>query len=231
MRRRWGLWLLFALLVVGSGGTVLLAIAFIDWRMDRKARTRIHRSMDDLPETTVALVLGARVMPNRKPSAMLEDRILAAVDLYRAGKVKKLLMSGDNSESTYDEVTAMRSFAIGLGVPSDDVVRDFAGFRTYDSIYRARDLWDVHEAIIVTQRFHLPRALYIARNLGVDAWGYVADLRTYSRESYRRSRLREVLGRAAAFLDVRILKPEPHFLGPKETLSGDAQMEGVRRDG
>jgi SanA protein len=216
---------LLVLLVLASGGTVLLAIAYIDWRMDRLARPRIIHNIDNVPETTVALVLGARVYPSGRLSAMLEDRVRSAVDLYHAGKVKKLLMSGDNSERTYDEVTAMRKFAIGLGVPSDDVVRDFAGFRTYDSLYRAKELWDIDRAIIVTQRFHLPRAIYIARRLGIDAWGYVADRREYAESSARRVRLREVLGRALAFLDIKILKPKPYFLGPKESLSGDSQVE------
>lgn len=213
------------LLCLVTGGLVIGAVLFIDRRMERVTRGRIFADAADIPECYAALVLGARVMPDKTPSAMLEDRIRAAVDLYKAGKVKKLLMSGDNSKSTYDEVTVMRDYAIGLGVDPDDVLRDFAGFRTYDSIYRARELWDVRDAIIVTQRFHLPRSLYLAQKLGVDAWGFVADRRRYYAPSMKKARFREVLGRTAGWLDANLLKPEPHFLGQKEGWSGNAQKD------
>ena len=191
--------------------------------MRRAAELRTFRVAQDVPAHDVALVLGARVYSDGRLSAMLEDRVRSAVALYEAGKVKKLLVSGDNSKRTYDEVTAMRRAAIQLGVPSDDVVRDFAGFRTYDSIYRARDLWGIRSMVVVTQEFHLARSLCIARALGVDAVGFVADRRAYYGPSMGRARSREVLARISAWIDVHLLRPKPHFLGPKESLSGDAQ--------
>jgi SanA protein len=154
---------------------------------------------------------------------MLEDRVVSAVELYKAGKVKKLLMSGDNSERYYDEVSAMRKRALELGVPSDDVVRDFAGFRTYDSVYRAKEVWDLKDMTIVTQRFHLPRSLFLADKLGVDADGYVADKRKYGELSVKKVRIREFWARAMAVADIYVFNQHPHFLGKKEKLSGDEQ--------
>jgi SanA protein len=145
------------------------------------------------------------------------------VDLYKAGKVKKLLMSGDNSERYYDEVTAMRREAIKLGVPSDDVVRDFAGFRTYDSFYRAREIWGLDDVVVVTQRFHLPRCLFLGAKLGVQTDGFVADKRPYGGASVRRVRVREFFARAMAVADIYVFSKRPHFLGKPETLSGDKQ--------
>jgi SanA protein len=207
-------------------GLLLLAVVsvlLINWSMQRSAAGRIYRDVGSAPARDVALVLGARVYSDGRLSAMLEDRVRSAAALYKAGKVKKLLMSGDNSTRTYDEVTAMRRAAIQLGVPSDDVVRDFAGFRTYDSIYRARDLWDIRSMVIVTQEFHLARSLCIARALGVDAVGYTADRRAYYGPSMARAKSREMLARVSAWIDLHLMRPKPHFLGPKESLSGDTQ--------
>lgn len=222
------LWLILAAILLLSCGTALLAILFIDRHIGRWARPRIYRNIGDVPQCEAALVLGARVYSSGRLSAMLEDRVFSAVQLYKAGKVKKLLLSGDNSTRNCDEVTAMRRRAIELGAKSDDVVRDFAGFRTYDSIYRARELWDLRSMVIVTQQFHLPRALYIADALGIDATGYVADRRAYG-ASHTRSRVREIFSRAFAWLDVHVLDTKPHFLGPKESLSGNRQEQQQQR--
>lgn len=209
-------------------GLALLGLFFVlalDRWTEASSASRISSRLAEVPEHRVALVLGAMVYPDGRLSAMLHDRVAAAVRLYKAGKVEKLLMSGDNSQSRYDEVTAMRNAAIRMGVPSDDVVRDFAGFRTWDSLYRAREIWGLKDLVIVTQRFHLPRALFIARGLGIDAHGYVADRPGGYPLAGRRSRLREIPARFLAWLDVYVLKPGPHFLGPPEGLSGDAQRE------
>ncbi len=217
------------LMILGGLVTLVLAIGAgvlaIDWWMDRSAQPRIHHRVEGLPQRQVALILGARVYPSGRLSAMLEDRVQGGVELYKAGRVQKLLMSGDNSETHYDEVTAMRRRAIELGVPSDDVVRDFAGFRTWDSLVRAREIWDLQELIIVSQKFHLVRALFIARGLGINAHGYVATRPGGYGGSHRRSRIREVPARAKAWFDRYIVRPAPRFLGPREGLSGDAQRD------
>ncbi|MGI8908297.1 MAG: SanA/YdcF family protein [Candidatus Sumerlaeaceae bacterium] len=202
----------------------VLTLIGIDQWMVARAGARMHRSIEDVPQRQVALVPGARIYPGGRLSAMLDDRVYRAVELYKAGKVNKLLMSGDNSERYYDEVSAMRKRALELGVPSNDVVRDFAGFRTYDSIYRAKEVWGLQDLVVVTQQFHLPRCLFLADKLGVKADGMIADKSKYSGVSVKRVRIREFYARAIAVLDVYVFNKQPHFLGRPETLSGDAQV-------
>lgn len=190
--------------------------------MHTVARGNIYttQNMENVPTHTVAVVLGARVHSDGRLSSALKARVDAAIELYKAGKVQKLLMSGDNRTVRYNEVSAMRNYAIDQGIPSDDIVRDFAGFRTYDSIYRAKELWDLDGFVIVSQRFHLPRALYIAQRLGLEATGVAASERRYS--PHPRTIWRERFAWILAWLDVKIGR-DPYFLGPKETLSGNAQ--------
>lgn len=215
--------LLIAAAILLTGGLALLFVIYINWSMIRDARPNTFSRVDDVPDAPVALVLGARVYSDGTLSPMLDDRVLSAVELYKAGKVRKLLMSGDNSSTSYDEVTAMRKRAISLGVKSDDVVRDFAGFRTFDSIIRAHELWDIQSMTIVTQAFHLSRAIYTAREHGIEANGLIADRRPYGSKSMAHSLIREIASRTVAWLDTKLLHPTPHFLGRKETLSGDKQ--------
>lgn len=229
-------------IIIGSIATALIVfliagfILGVNWWMITSTRGQLVKSMDDLRPDTVVLVPGARVYSDGRLSGMLEDRVRLAADLYKAGKAKKLLMSGDNSKTHYDEVTAMRNYAIKLGVPPDDVVRDFAGFRTYDSIVRARDIWDLKSLIIVSQAFHLPRSLFLAKQLGIDAQGIPADRRKYAAFSRARAQTRETVSRTLAWLDIYLLKPSPHFLGHPEALSGleqekEEQRERVTRTG
>lgn len=165
------------------------------------------------PPRDVALVFGAGVFPNGALSAPLADRVRTAVELYHHGKVRKLLMSGDNSRRTYDESTAMKEYAVSLGVRPQDVVLDYAGFHTYDSCYRAQAVFAVHGAVLVTQRFHLARALFTCTELGIDAVGVAADQQRYQRALWYR--IREELARARAYVQVKLTHPKPHFLGPK----------------
>ena len=226
-KRRKAALILLAVCVV-TGGIALIVVLWFDYWMGEWGRKRIYDSVESTPPHEVALVLGASVRRSGKLSAMLQDRVMTAVELYRAGKVKKLLMSGDNSRDGYNESSAMRKAALSAGVDPDDVVRDFAGFRTYDSVYRARDLWGVRSMVIVTQRFHLPRALYIAERLGVDAVGTAADTQTYTLRSTWKARIREAFARAVAWIDLNVLETRPHFLGARESLSGREQDRKVR---
>ncbi len=210
---------IFGLVVV-----IGVAMWLIHARVLAAGNNKIYTLDQDVPPKKVALVLGARVYKSGQLSPLLRDRVDAAIQLYHNGTVDKLLMSGDNRTEKYNEVTAMRKYAIEAGIPSDDVVRDFAGFRTYDSIYRAKELWDLDEMIIVSQRFHLPRSLYIAERLGVDAIGVAA--RHDPHRGLRTAAKREVLARLLAWLDVLVGR-DPYFLGPKETLSGDSQKPRV----
>ncbi len=176
-----------------------------------------YPELEAVPERPVAIVFGARVYPGGGLSPVLRHRVEAGVSLYQAGKVRKLLMTGDNGRSDYDEVTAMKRHAVSLGVPAEDVVRDYAGFRTYDSCYRAREIFAVDRAVLVTQAFHLPRAIYTARNLGIDAVGYSSRV-GMAPDALRSTRIREALARAAAVIDVAFLRRQSKYLGPREPL-------------
>ncbi len=179
------------------------------------------KGASDLPHCDVAIVLGAKVQPGGEPSATLEDRLQTAVELYRAGVVRKLLLSGDHGRRTYDEVNGMRRFILTAGVPQEDVFLDHAGFSTYQTMYRARDVFQVKQAIVVTQRFHLARSVYTARQLGLDAWGCEADKRPYA--SAVRNMVREWLARAKALFELHVRRPKPRFLGPSIPITGDGR--------
>ena len=151
--------------------------------------------------------IGAKVWENGEPSHVLYDRVLTAVELYRAGRVEKLLMSGDNPAENYDEPTAMKQTAVKLGVPESDIVLDFAGRRTYDTCFRAKEIFNVRNAIVVTQEFHQARTLYLCNNLGVDSIGITANRRKYEGESYWA--FREFFSRASAWFEMNFMSFEP----------------------
>lgn len=166
---------------------------------------------DEVPPRPVAIVFGARVFSSGRLSPMLADRVRTAAQLYNAGKVETLLLTGDNSKAHYNEPEAMRRYALSLGVPGEALVLDYAGFRTYDSCYRARDIFQVDSAILVTQDFHLPRALLLCSAFGIDAVGVVADVGPTFRDPTRSilySQLREFPATALAVVDL-LRRPEP----------------------
>lgn len=166
------------------------------------------------------LVLGAGVR-NGSPRPMLQDRLDFAIKLYNDGIAPKLLMSGDHGQKNYDEVNVMKDYAIKKGVPSEDIFMDHAGFSTYESIYRARDIFKAKKIVIVTQEYHLYRALYISKSLGVSAVGYASDPRQYAGQTYRN--LREILARDKDFLYC-IFKPKPTYLGDAIPVSGNGDL-------
>ena len=165
------------------------------------------------------LILGAGVWGER-PSPMLEDRLLEGINLYNLGASKKILMSGDHTKADYDEVNVMKDFALEKGIDSNDIFMDHAGISTYDSIYRVKEIFDAKKVIIVTQKYHLYRALYIANKLGLEAYGVSSDPRVYAGQTFRN--LREVLARDKDFISC-IFKRKSKFLGDKISLtnSGD----------
>ena len=164
------------------------------------------------------LVLGARVWDDGEPSAILKDRLRTGVSAYEAGASDRLLMSGDHGQKDYDEVNAMKDFAVEQGVPSEAVFMDHAGFSTYESLYRARDIFQVKSVIIVSQQYHLYRALYIANSLGLNAYGVSCDRRAYN--PYLLFDVRETLARAKDVL-YSILQPLPKYLGNVIPITGD----------
>ena len=174
-----------------------------------------------LQDVDCIIVLGCQVHADGTPSAMLEDRLLGGIRLYEQGAAPKLLLSGDHGTQQYDEVNAMRDYTIAAGVPSADVFMDHAGFSTYDTVYRAKAIFGAEKVLIVTQQYHLSRALYIANALGLEAYGVASDFRDYGGWLYNNGR--ECLARVKAF-GMTILKPKPTFLGDPIPLTGDGSL-------
>lgn len=166
------------------------------------------------------LVLGAGIWGG-KPSPMLEDRLKEAIRLYENGIANKIIMSGDHGSENHDEVNIMKDYAIERGVPSENIFMDHAGFSTYESMYRAKEIFGVNKMIIITQKYHLYRAVFIANKLGIDAYGKNSDPRKYAGQSYRE--LREIIARDKDFFSC-ILKPKPTYLGETIPVSGDGDV-------
>ncbi len=206
--------LFITLVLLGAIGTAIL-IAFNVWLHAAYAK-RIYASVSDLPRDgppRVAIVFGAGLTRSGEPTPALYDRVATAADLYRQGLVNKLLLTGDNRFVNYNEPEAMRRTAERLGVPNEDLVLDYAGRRTYDSCYRAREIFGVNQAILVTQAFHLDRALYLCDSFGIDSIGLMADRRNYTQTTQTWWSIREAAATLAAWLDVNVRRPTP-VLGP-----------------
>lgn len=201
--RRWLLWTLLPLATLSASLGVM-------WQLQH---AYIYSDPEAAPEAPVAIVFGAAVYPGNRLSPVLADRVRTAVQLYRLGKVRHLLLSGDNRFITYNEPAAMVQFARSLGVPDAALQPDYAGRRTYDTCYRARAIFGVRRALLVTQRFHLPRAIYTCRALGIEAYGVVADMRSYPLNARLWWNVREVAAWVRALLDIWLLRPTP-VLGP-----------------
>lgn len=180
------------------------------------ARQRIFTEAE-IQAKRVAIVFGAGLWRDGSPTPILRDRVATAANLYHKGKVEKILMSGDNQVIEYNEPFAMRDFALSLGVPETDIVLDFAGRRTYDTCYRAKAIFGLNEAILVTQSFHLPRAIYVCNQLGVTGLGVIANNQVYRRSSLLYWNMRESLATIAAFWDVHFGHPIP-VLGDHEPI-------------
>lgn len=179
--------------------------------------------LQDAPEKPVAIVFGAGLQRDGTPTPVLRDRVATAAELYFSGKVKKLLMSGDNRFLNYNEPGAMAAYAISLGVPEEDIVLDYAGRRTYDTCYRARHIFGVQEALLVTQRFHLPRALYLCNSQGIQALGVDADLRTYRKRSQFIWHVRETPATLIALWETHLTHPTPVLGDPEPIFPLEAQ--------
>lgn len=175
----------------------------------------------NLSDVDCILVLGCGVKPDGTPSAMLEDRLQRGVSLYENGVSPKILMSGDHGQDDYDEVNTMKNYALGKGVPGPDIFMDHAGFSTYESMYRAKEIFKAEKIVIVTQQYHLYRAIYIAEQLGLEAYGVNCNYRNYSGQFMRD--VREVLARVKDF-GMCIVQPEPTYLGEVIPVQGDGSL-------
>ncbi len=207
--RRWprlsaaaaGLGVVMVLVVVGSNAYILLS-----------ASGEYTGEVAQVPPAPVAIVPGALVQPNGKMSSMLAARVEQAYRLWKAGKVEKILVSGDHRSWAYDEPDTMRKQLVRDGVPPRDVFEDHAGFDTWATMVRARSIFGVRDAVVVTQGFHMPRALFLADEAGIDATGLTADLHRWGYQG-RKSEVREVLSRVKAIADVAL--DAPAMAGPK----------------
>lgn len=179
-------------------------------------------SANDVSKADAILVLGAYVSPSGAVSTMLNDRLTVGYELYEQGKAPKLLVSGDHGRKDYDEVNSMKNFLKNKGVPSGNIFMDHAGFSTYESMYRARDIFKVQKVIIVTQEYHLKRAVFVARELGLDAYGVASDKRDYG-QAMAMYNLREIAARNKDFFWAKIIIPEPTFLGDSIPVFGDGK--------
>ncbi len=191
-------------------GLLVTLFPVLVWLLFRVVYAERIFTVEDAPQGySVAIVFGAGLHWDGSPTPVLRDRVKAAVGLYDQGKVQKLLFSGDNRFVDYNEPGAMLEYALELGVPEEDIVLDYAGRRTYDTCYRAKVIFKVDQAILVTQRFHLPRAIFLCDQIGIDSQGVESDLREYSSYSLRYWNFREILATMSAMWDVWIQRPVP----------------------
>lgn len=215
-------WLTVGLVLLTLAAVVIVGVLGINAYVVLSTRNKIL-APEELADYNAdcILVLGCLVKDDGTPSNMLHDRLQRGVELYEMGAAPKLLMSGDHGRADYDEVNAMKQFALDAGIPSADVFMDHAGFSTYESLYRAKEVFGVKKVVIVTQKYHLYRALYIADQLGLEAVGVAADYRSYAGQTYRN--IREILARNKDFL-TGIFQPEPTYLGEMIPIFGSGDL-------
>ena len=212
---------LCSLLCIAILGACVLQVINGQVKSSTQGQILTPENAAELTDIDCIIVLGCLVKSDATPSDMLADRLSVGIDLYNHNAAPKLLMSGDHGQTDYDEVNVMKACAIAAGVPSEDVFMDHAGFSTYESILRAKEIFGADKIIIVTQEYHLYRALYIANALGIDAYGVSADLRTYSGQTKRD--IREVLARVKD-VGYSIFKPDPTYLGEPISLDGSGDV-------
>lgn len=205
-------------------GIIILMIAILSLNIyvvnNTKNEIVKEENVSNIEGVDCILILGAGIWGD-KPSPMLEDRLKEGITLYKKGTTKKIIMSGDHSREDYDEVKIMKEYAESEGVPSEDIFMDHAGFSSYDSVYRAKEIFGVQKMIIVTQKYHLYRSLYIAKKLGIEAYGIESNLRTYPGQVFRE--IREILARDKDYFKC-IMKPEASIMGEKISLDGSGDI-------
>lgn len=194
---------------------LLVVLVFVVVKLQSRAYIR---SIDDVPKAHTAIVLGAAIMNDGTLTQIFKDRINTAAALYMSGKVETVLITGDDGSRFHNEVNPAREYLLSRGVPSEDIFLDHAGFDTYSSMYRAKEIFYVGSAIVCTQSFHLPRSVFIARNIGIDAYGVAADQHEY----FFRNNLREVLADVKAVFNLIFFR-KPKYLGDPIPITGDSR--------
>ena len=218
-RRIFRIFMILLCVVLIAGVLVLAADAWV--LLSAKDKILTPEEAARIEDADCILVLGCQVSNNGVPSEMLEERMRRSVELYDLGAAPKLLMSGDHGRTDYDEVNAMKQYALNAGIPSEDIFMDHAGFSTYESMYRARDVFQAKKVIIVTQQYHLYRSIYAAEALGLEAYGVACDYRQYSGQVMRD--VREILARAKD-VATGIFQPKPTYLGEAIPVWGDGNL-------
>ena len=209
------------LLIFISPIPIIIIILTINQYILRTTKPKIKKIEEiDIQEMDCILVLGAGIR-NNNPSPMLEDRLLTTVELYNNNISSKIVVSGDHGQENYDEVNVMKNYLLKKGIPSDDIFMDHAGFSTYESIYRLKEIFKTQKIIIVTQEYHLYRALHIASKLNIESYGVIANRREYQNQFKRE--IREILARIKDFIKC-IFKPKPKYLGEIIPVSGKGNI-------
>ena len=213
--------------LIGIALAAVIFVLYINVYMVKSAKDKIY-DFDEIGNISgdydCVIVFGAGVKPNGEPSDMLADRMKTGIAVLNEGITDRMIVSGDHGRKNYDEVRTMKDYAVNCGIDSEKIFKDHAGFSTYDTLYRARDVFKVKKAILVTQKYHLARALYLAQSMGIDAVGVSADLRGYRGQSYRE--FREYIARTKDVFSA-ILKPKPKYLGEEISVFGNG---GVTED-
>jgi SanA protein len=200
---------------------ILLMVIVANVVVFKKSKRYLYEKVTSVPKCYTAIVLGAKVSSKGIPSDYLQDRLDMAIELYHHKKIKRFLLSGDHGQTSYDEVNNMKAYLIGHGINTVDIFLDHAGFDTYSTMVRARKIFQVKDAIIVTQEFHLQRSVYIARSKGIEAYGIKADKRKYA--AMKSLRVREILAKVKAFTEVTI-NMKPKYLGDQIPITGDSRL-------
>ena len=206
---------------------IIIAILWINFHVKNSTKNKIisEQKYEDLSDIDCIIILGAGVWGD-KPSPMLEDRLLEGINLYENKVSNKIIMSGDHGREEYDEVNIMKKYAIEKGIPSEDIFMDHAGFSTYETMYRAKEIFKAKKVVIVTQKYHMYRALYDAEKLGLEAYGVCSDPRQYVGATYREAR--EILARDKDFVKC-IFKPKPTYLGDEIPVSGNGDSTNDKK--
>ena len=218
--------MIFKVFFILCAAAVYISVV-INVGMILKARKYVYYDAGALPFRTTILILGSQTHGTRL-SQVLQDRVDAGIKLMEGKKGRKLLLSGDHGQRYYDEVNAMRLYVLANApaVAEEDIFMDHAGFSTWDSMYRARDVFEARDLLIVTQRFHISRAVCIARSLGLNAVGYGVNQDRFKGGNLRNWRLREYFARIKAFFSI-VTKPKPRYLGDKIPISGDGRATWI----
>lgn len=210
----------FGYLILGTLTIGFLGLVLLQFYVNSSTKQSRRLDLTEVDKTKVGIVFGAGVYADGTPTHMLADRLETAIELYRQHKIHKILMSGDNSSQDYDEVTNMQRYVTDRGIPKSDITLDYAGFSTYETCYRARSIFGIEAAVLITQSFHLPRAVYICSNLGIASQGIgTPDRLLYPRSELNYQNMRELASNVKALWEVHVTKPSPTFLGKFEGMN------------